>query len=105
MTNLAVARAGYPGMAIAGSYGGPLLNISLGIGLPMLWNCAVNYPDPSVFRLDTATVFTAGVAAFVLMVTLPAVAWSGFRFPDKAPLALLGSYATYVAAALFVTLS
>eukprot|EP00904_Undaria_pinnatifida_P006415 jgi/Undpi1/2903/HiC_scaffold_14.g06280.m1 len=35
VTNLAVAKAGYPGMAIAGSYGGPLFNLLLGIGLPM----------------------------------------------------------------------
>lgn len=37
VTNLAVAKAGFPGMAIAGSYGGPLFNILLGVGLPMLY--------------------------------------------------------------------
>lgn len=40
VTNLAVARAGFPGMAIAGSYGGPLFNVLLGIGLPMFYSSA-----------------------------------------------------------------
>lgn len=40
VTNLAVAKAGFPGMAIAGSYGGPLFNILLGIGLPMFYSSA-----------------------------------------------------------------
>lgn len=38
VTNLAVAKAGFPGMAIAGSYGGPLFNVLLGIGLPMIYS-------------------------------------------------------------------
>lgn len=39
VTNVAVAKAGFPGMAIAGSYGGPLFNVLLGIGLPMFYSC------------------------------------------------------------------
>lgn len=96
VTNLAVARAGYPGMAIAGSYGGPLFNLLLGIGLPMFWNCVSIYPEPSVFSLDAATIVTAVAGVAVLAGTLPAVALSGFRFPDKAPVALFACYVLYV---------
>lgn len=103
MTNLAVAKAGYPGMAIAGSYGGPLLNLLLGVGLPMFWSSASTYPVPSVFVLDAATLVTVWAGILVLLATLPAVALSGFRFPDRAPMVLLGSYACYLVVAIVVT--
>ncbi|CAM9943035.1 unnamed protein product, partial [Hapterophycus canaliculatus] len=105
VTNLAVARAGFPGMAIAGSYGGPLFNILLGVGLPMFYSCARYYPTEAVFELDLSTIFTACMVVLVLAGTLPAVARSGFRFPDKAPLALLGVYAVYMAGAVYFTLT
>lgn len=105
VTNLAVAKAGYPGMAIAGSYGGPLFNLLLGVGLPMVWNCSANFPRQSVFILDASTLFTLYTAMFVLVLTLPAVALSGFRFPARSPLALLGIYAGYLVVAIVITLA
>ena len=105
MTNLAVARAGYPGMAIAGSYGGPLFNLLLGVGLPTVWNCAASFPKQSVFVLDASTLFTLYTAIFVLALTLPAVAMSGFRFPKRSPMALLGIYAGYLVMAIVITLT
>lgn len=35
ITNVSVARAGFPQMAIAGCFGGPVFNILLGLGVPM----------------------------------------------------------------------
>eukprot|EP00752_Nemacystus_decipiens_P012379 g10971.t2 len=105
VTNLAVAKAGFPGMAIAGSYGGPLFNVLLGIGLPMFYSCARFYPTAAVFELDDSTVFTACMVILVLVGTLPAVTLSGFRFPEKAPLALLGAYAVYMVGAAYYTLT
>ncbi|CAM9239518.1 unnamed protein product [Scytosiphon promiscuus] len=105
VTNLAVAKAGFPGMAIAGSYGGPLFNVLLGIGLPMFYSSVRYYPTAAVFQLDLSTIFTACMVVVVLIGTLPAVALSGFRFPDKAPLSLLGAYAVYMAGAVYFTLT
>ncbi|CAH0482544.1 unnamed protein product [Peronospora belbahrii] len=36
ITDVSVARAGFPQMAIAGCFGGPVFNILLGLGLPMV---------------------------------------------------------------------
>ena len=58
-----------------------------------------------MFELDDSTVFTACMVILVLVGTLPAVALSGFRFPDKAPLALLGVYAVYMVGAVYYTLT
>ena len=37
ITNVSVARAGFPQMAIAGYFSGPVFNILLGLGLPMVF--------------------------------------------------------------------
>lgn len=105
VTNIAVSRAGYPGMAIAGSYGGPLFNLLLGIGIPMVWSTVVSYPTPCVFKLDTITVVTGVATIVVLILTLPAVAMSKYRFPPQAPMALLGAYAVYLAVAVTLSLT
>ncbi|CAM9114656.1 unnamed protein product [Ectocarpus sp. 12 AP-2014] len=105
VTNLAVAKAGFPGMAIAGSYGGPLFNVLLGVGIPMFYSSARYYPDSAVFELDSSTLFTAVMVIFVLLGTLPVVARSGYHFPAKAPVALLGAYAVYMIGAVWLTLT
>lgn len=58
-----------------------------------------------MFELDDSTVFTACMVILVLVATLPAVAMSGFRFPDKSPLVLLGVYAAYLVGAVYFTLA
>lgn len=63
------------------------------------------YPTSAVFELDDSTVFTTCMVILVLAGTLPAVALSGFRFPEKAPLALLGVYAAYLVGAAYYTLT
>lgn len=63
------------------------------------------YPTEAVFELDLSTIFTACMVVVVLVGTLPAVALSGFRFPDQAPLALLGVYAVYMAGAVYFTIT
>ncbi|CAM9125704.1 unnamed protein product [Ectocarpus fasciculatus] len=105
VTNLAVAKAGFPGMAIAGSYGGPLFNVLLGVGLPMFYSSVRYYPDSAVFELDASTLFTVVMVIFVLLGTLPVVARSGYRFPAKAPVALLGAYGVYMIGAVWLTLT
>ncbi|CAB1116702.1 unnamed protein product [Ectocarpus sp. CCAP 1310/34] len=105
VTNLAVAKAGFPGMAIAGSYGGPLFNVLLGVGIPMFYSSARYYPDSAVFELDSSTLFTVVMVIFVLLGTLPVVARSGYHFPAKAPVALLGAYAVYMIGAVWLTLT
>lgn len=37
ITNVSVARAGFPQMAIGGCYGGPVFNILVGLGVPMAY--------------------------------------------------------------------
>lgn len=64
-----------------------------------------SYPDSAVFELDASTLFTVVMVIFVLLGTLPVVARSGYRFPAKAPVALLGAYAVYMIGAVWLTLT
>lgn len=103
MTNIAVARAGFPGMAVAASYGGPVFNLLLGLGLPTLWNSIKDFPDVPLFVLDSATMLSVYVSVIILLGTLTAVALSGFRFPVKTPLVLVAAYTVYIFVAIATT--
>ncbi|CAM9186212.1 unnamed protein product [Discosporangium mesarthrocarpum] len=95
-TNLAISRAGYPGMAIAGSYGGPLFNVLVGLGLPLCVLTVQEFPKPVTFELDTVSSITAWATVVVLLGTLGVLISEGFVFPSRAPMYLLGSYGLYL---------
>lgn len=103
MTNIAVAKAGFPGMAVAASYGGPVFNLLLGLGLPTLWNSITDFPDVPLFVLDSATMLSLYVSVIILVGTLIAVALSEFRFPVKTPLVLVAAYTIYILVAIVTT--
>lgn len=104
MTTIAVAKAGYPGMAVAASYGGPVFNLLLGLGLPTLWNSIKDFPEVPLFVLDSATMLSVYLSVMILVGTLIAVALSGFRFPVKTPLVLVAAYIFYIIVAIAATI-
>lgn len=93
ITNVSVARAGFPQMAIAGCFGGPVFNILLGLGVPM--TVALARGDALALELDAHAV----VSLCFLVVSLAASAVvfqrHGFRCPAWYGRLLILYYALY----------
>jgi sodium/potassium/calcium exchanger 6 len=104
VTNLAVSRAGYPGMALAGCFGGPLFNILIGLGTPLVILGFKDIPKSVDFALDSATVLTIGFVFLSLVLNIAIVVGTGFTYPKWSALALVGLYAIYIVAELIVNL-
>ncbi|XP_002403030.4 mitochondrial sodium/calcium exchanger protein [Ixodes scapularis] len=101
VTNVAVARQGYPTMAIAACFGGPLLNLLLGLGIPYTLQLAAG-AKPLPFRLTPVlTALYAGLAASLSLSLVSSVA-SRFQSSKWHGGALLLLYATFLSIALFV---
>lgn len=64
ITNVSVARAGFPQMAIAGCFGGPVFNILLGLGVPMTY--AFFKGQVIELKLDTHSNVSLGFLCFTL---------------------------------------
>lgn len=64
ITNVSVARAGFPQMAIAGCFGGPVFNILLGLGVPMTY--AFFKGQTIELELDTHSNVSLGFLCFTL---------------------------------------
>ncbi|CAO3630283.1 unnamed protein product [Mucor fragilis] len=82
VANTAIAKMGFPTMAISACYAGPLLNMVLGVGISSLyqfWKTGASY------KLDiapTIIISSAGLLT-VLMSTLIAVSINGYRITKQ----------------------
>ncbi|RLN56116.1 hypothetical protein BBJ28_00002426 [Nothophytophthora sp. Chile5] len=93
ITNVSVARAGFPQMAIAGCFGGPVFNILLGLGLPMAY--AFVRGREQELGLDVHAWISLGFL-FVSLITSLLVFWRhNFRCPAGYGKLLMVYYLTY----------
>ncbi|GAA6000166.1 hypothetical protein JCM10207_007886 [Rhodosporidiobolus poonsookiae] len=97
VANATVARMGYPSMAIAACFGGPMLNILLGVGLSGTYLIAFRSPvdepgKPIVIDMGR-TLLVSGVGLFaILLGTLIAVPLNKFRMSKRVGAALIAAY-------------
>jgi len=95
VTNLSVARNGYANMALAGCYGGPLFNLLMGLGLPLVWQCIIQYPQPVSFSLDSTTSTTIVFLYVVFLLSLAFMSANNFKYTSKMGVTLLIVYIMY----------
>ncbi|MDP2439185.1 MAG: hypothetical protein Q8P67_25840, partial [archaeon] len=83
INNLAVARQGYPGMALAAAFGNPMFNILLGFGIPMLITTIVIFP--AVYPMSLNPSLTVGLCflAIGLVTSLFTIPMADFTIPKK----------------------
>ncbi|BGO98100.1 putative cation exchanger [Rhodotorula toruloides] len=94
VANATVARMGYPTMAIAACFGGPMLNILLGVGLSgtylILFGPARGQP---IHVPMSKTLLVSGVGLFAILVgTLVVVPLNGYRMSKRVGAALIAAW-------------
>ncbi|KAH9363143.1 hypothetical protein HPB48_011889 [Haemaphysalis longicornis] len=103
VTNVAVARQGYPSMAMAACFGGPLLNLLMGVGLPYTIRLA---PEGFAARLPlllttlVQTLYGGLVASLVL--SLYATLFCRYQSSRVHGALLLALYALFLVVAVVV---
>ncbi|DBA03517.1 TPA: hypothetical protein N0F65_011418 [Lagenidium giganteum] len=102
MTNVSVARAGFPEMAIAGCFGGPVFNILLGLGLPMGY--AFLHGEPVDLSVDVHAKLSAAFLVLTLASSYAVFWWHKFRCPSWYGRLLLVYYCTYAIINLAIAL-
>lgn len=93
ITNVSVARAGFPQMAIAGCFGGPVFNILLGLGVPTTY--ALARGQAVDLALDAHAYVSLAFLAVSLVASFVVFHRHGFRCPPSYGKLLIGYYAVY----------
>ncbi|KAI8836661.1 Sodium/calcium exchanger protein-domain-containing protein [Chytriomyces cf. hyalinus JEL632] len=101
MTNLSIARMGYPKMALGACFGSPMMNFLLGLGISTL-SISANL-DGGVYKFETGPILRKSTIYLLasLVMTLSLIAASGFKTNAQIGQILL---AEYVAIVVFILL-
>ncbi|KAI5481546.1 hypothetical protein MNV49_002772 [Pseudohyphozyma bogoriensis] len=92
VANATVARMGYPSMAIAACFGGPMLNILLGVGLSGSYIILTNGGQPLHVEMGK-TLLVSGVGLLTVLVsTLTMVPLNGFWMSKRLGMCLILAY-------------
>jgi sodium/potassium/calcium exchanger 6 len=68
VADVIVSRNGYPQMAVAAIYAGPLLNLLLGVGIAFTIVTAMSYPEPAPIPADDA-IYISFITLFISLGT------------------------------------
>jgi len=100
ISNIVVAKQGYPEMAVAAVYGGPCMNLLIGLGLSMTAHCLKNKTFPVVLEPNVIISFV-----FLLMSILAAllvVSSNRFHSPKIFGFFLLGIYLAFMGVSIMI---
>lgn len=102
VANISVARNGHPVMALSACFGGPLLNILLGIGGSGILLIAKNKGRPVHLHATRSLYITLGVLVGTLMVLLGAMIWTRWRMTKGVGVLLLSIWGVGTVVNVFV---
>jgi sodium/potassium/calcium exchanger 6 len=103
VADVTVARLGFPNMAIAACFGGPMLNILLGIGVSSMYYTLSNQASYELQVTPTLITSACGLLAS-LMASLVLVPWYGFQGTRIYGVVLMGIYLTIMTLNILVEL-
>ncbi|KAH9275626.1 hypothetical protein BASA83_001914 [Batrachochytrium salamandrivorans] len=98
VTNVSIARMGYPTMAIGACYGGPMLNIVLGVGLSSFYMIATTGKSVSIPLMDTTFWMTSGGLYVGLITALIFATYNNFHVDEYFGITLLTVYGVVMTA-------
>ncbi|XP_054714311.1 mitochondrial sodium/calcium exchanger protein-like [Uloborus diversus] len=99
ISNLSVARQGYPRMGISACYGGPLLNLLLGIGIPYTI-MIVKKGRPLELKYDRLITLLYGTLSAVLLSTIVTMTALRFNAKRQFGIFLICMYVTFITVAV-----
>eukprot|EP01104_Vermistella_antarctica_P017973 TRINITY_DN6516_c0_g3_i1.p1 TRINITY_DN6516_c0_g3~~TRINITY_DN6516_c0_g3_i1.p1 ORF type:complete len:834 (+),score=200.63 TRINITY_DN6516_c0_g3_i1:540-3041(+) len=100
VSNCIVARQGFPGMAMAACFGGPLFNLLLGIGFSVSYWTILHFPEPLPVQLTSNIVLAIPFLVLSLVSTLLVVPLNGYQFPKWLAIWLFIVYVGFTAVGL-----
>jgi Ca2+/Na+ antiporter len=100
--NMAVAKQGLGEMAIAGSYGGPVFNLCLGLGISLSYVCTSTYPEPFELKLDESSIVSLVFIYIAIISTISVTIFSKFEMTSYLGYSLISLYALYTITQLCV---
>ncbi|KAL5037831.1 hypothetical protein RTP6_005203 [Batrachochytrium dendrobatidis] len=92
VTNIQIARMGYPTMAIGACYGGPMLNIVLGVGVSSLYMVIKTGHAVRIPTMDMTFWITSWGLYVGLVVGLVMAIYNRFQVNERFGMTLLGMY-------------
>ncbi|RLN36606.1 hypothetical protein BBJ28_00003979 [Nothophytophthora sp. Chile5] len=104
VSNMAIARDGFPTMAFAGCFAGPMFNLLVGIGLSLTIHI-VSHGPLSMGEPSPLVYLGFGYLLSSLVVNLGMASYDGFRYRTKLCYALLTLYASFAVISVAVVLS
>jgi len=104
VSNYTVAKQGFPQMAVGACFGGPALNVLLGIGISCTLMC-ITVQDPYPIGKDLNLKISGAFLLFSLMSSLIVVPLSKFSVGKKYGVFLISVYFVYVSVSLYVEIS
>ncbi|EEB09670.1 sodium/calcium exchanger [Schizosaccharomyces japonicus yFS275] len=94
VADIMITRAGYPGMAMGGVFGGPMLNILLGIGISSFYSSLSHQDKSCTVEFPAALSITAVFLLLCLLTTLIYVPRHGYQMDRKLGVGLILLYCT-----------
>ena len=94
VSNVQMAKKGYPEMSIAAAFGGPLFNLLLGSSLSLLYMTIREGPYSTPLRIDsviTTVILIVNIAVTVAVVHF----WGKYTVPRKFAIFLVAVYVFY----------
>ncbi|RLN80575.1 hypothetical protein BBJ28_00000172 [Nothophytophthora sp. Chile5] len=104
VSNMAIARDGFPTMAFAGCFAGPMFNLLVGIGLSLTIHI-VSHGPLSMGEPSPLVYLGFGYLLSSLVVNLGMASYDGFRYRTKLCYTLLTLYASFAVISVAVVLS
>jgi len=95
VSDVVISKSGRGQMAISAAYGGPLFNLSFGLGLSLLYVTISRFPDPYVVELSHATIISGIFLLISLLSSIILFSFNQFTIPRKYSIYLIVLYALF----------
>ncbi|KAL7235105.1 hypothetical protein ACSBR1_018568 [Camellia fascicularis] len=102
VADVAVAKAGQPALAMAGSFVGPMFYMLFGLGTALVIQTANVYPKAYELHFHVSIVVAFVLLLLSLMGSLLAITWYRFRVPRFWGFCLVGLYVSFIAVSLVI---